>query len=41
MESVDGNFGTLFVARALFVALSLDDDQMFGSKKWVILVTHH
>jgi len=35
------NFGTLFIARAVFVALGLDDDQMFGFKKWVILVTHH
>jgi len=41
MESVGENFGTLFTARAVFVALSLDDDQMFGFKKWVILVTHH
>jgi len=41
MESVGEDFGTLFIARAVFVALSLDDDQMFGFKKWVILVTHH
>jgi hypothetical protein len=40
MESVGEDFGTLFIARALFVALSLDDDQMCGFKKWVILVTH-